>query len=58
MVALCHWGIAIRGFHGVAVLLGNLIEVVLGCRWWRCARGKCMHQVVNRIVNVVSRWLW
>ena len=23
-----------------------------------CARGKCMHQVANRIVNVVSRWLW
>ena len=28
----------------------------LGLR--RCARGKCMQRVVNRIVMVVSRWLW
>ena len=34
-------GNVIRGFHGGAVLSGNLIEVVLGCGWWRCARGKC-----------------
>ena len=31
-------GNVIRGFHGGGVLLGNLIEVVLGCGWWRCAR--------------------
>ena len=43
-------GNVIRGFHGGAVLLGNLIEVVLGCGWWRCARGKYMY---HRIVNVV-----
>ena len=24
----------------------------------RCARGKCMQRVANRIVMVVSRWLW
>ena len=24
---------------------------------WRCARGKCMQRVANRIV-MVSRWLW
>ena len=26
-------GNMIRGFHGGAVLLGNLIEVGLGCGW-------------------------
>ena len=51
-------GNVIRGFHGGAVLLGNLIEVVLGCGWWRCARGKCTQRVANRIVMVVSRWVW
>ena len=51
-------GNAIRGFHGGAVLLGNVIEVVLGCGWWRCARGKCTQRVANRIVMVVSRWVW
>ena len=25
---------------------------------WRCARGKCVQRVANRIVMVVSRWLW
>ena len=24
----------------------------------RCARGKCMHRVANRIVMVLLRWLW
>ena len=51
-------GNAIRSFHGGAVLLGNLIDVVLGCGWWRCAGGKCTQRVANRIVMVVSRWVW
>ena len=38
-------GNVIRGFHGGAVLLGNLIEVALGCGWWRCAREKCAQRV-------------
>ena len=25
---------------------------------WRCARGKCVQRIANRIVVVVSRWLW
>ena len=25
---------------------------------WRCARAKCIQRVGNRIVMVVSRWLW
>ena len=49
-------GNVIRGLHGGVVLLGNVIEVVLGCGWWRCARGKCTQRVPNRIVTVVSRW--
>ena len=24
----------------------------------RCARGKCIHRVANRMAMVVSRWLW
>ena len=24
----------------------------------RCARGKCVQRVANRIVMVVSKWLW
>ena len=24
----------------------------------RCARGKCIQRVANRIVMVVSRWFW
>ena len=47
-------GNVIRGFHGGAVLLGNLIEVVLGCGWWRCARGKRTQE----LQMVVSRWVW
>ena len=34
---------------GVKVALGGLR---------RCARGKCMQRVANRIVTVVSKWLW
>ena len=51
-------GNVIRDFHGGAVLLRNLIQVVLGCGWWRCARGKCMQTVANRIGMVASRWFW
>ena len=51
-------GNVIRGFHGGVVLLGNFIEVVLGCGWWHYARGKCTQRVANRIVMVVLRWVW
>ena len=51
-------GNVIRSFHGGAALLGNLIDVALGCGLRRCARGKCTQRVANRIVMVVSRWVW
>ena len=35
---------------------GGVKVGLVGLRF--CARGKCMHQVANRIVNVVSTWLW
>ena len=38
------WRCVIEDFHGGVALLGNLIEVVLGCGCWRCARGKCSAQ--------------
>ena len=52
-------GNVIRGFHGGGAWLRSCKLMVVS-RWvWvvglrLCARGKCMHQVANRIVNVVS----